>query len=182
MEPFATLLLAHLIADFPLQTDLIYRLKNQSIGGLALHAGVHALTTLALVQDGWRYWLYWLGLFAAHGITDWLKLRWHPTRKAPGFLIDQFAHLAVALLLTYLLPDIRSVLPTWLLYPALIYALLPLVLMWGWVDANDHEGGQITENQRWRQQRWLRFSHLVGYPLIACVGLALIISLITQNL
>ena len=51
MQLFATLLLGHLIADFPLQTDWVVQFKKRHITGLALHASIHVGVTALLIRD-----------------------------------------------------------------------------------------------------------------------------------
>ena len=52
MNLLAALLLGHLIGDFPLQTNQIYRLKSKSWLGIVLHAVVHVVIT-ALCRYVW---------------------------------------------------------------------------------------------------------------------------------
>lgn len=166
MEPTATLLLAHLIADFPLQTDLVYRMKNKSVIGLGLHAVVHVAVTILLVRNALVFWPYWFVLFLAHFLTDWVKLRWKASRQAVGFVLDQIAHLVMIAGLGMVMPQIESILPDVLLYPAVLYAWIPAILMFCWISALDRGNAGVSSRTSWMQNRLLHFSQVAGYPLI----------------
>ncbi|MCI0398497.1 MAG: DUF3307 domain-containing protein, partial [Chloroflexi bacterium] len=73
MDTLATLLLAHLIADFPLQTNRIYALKIRSNAGIALHVGIHLAVTILLLKNALADWLLLLILAVSHFTLDWLK-------------------------------------------------------------------------------------------------------------
>ena len=94
MSTFIVLLLAHLLADFPLQTNRIFRLKITSNVGLALHVLIHVLMAALLLQQPGQYLDLLLALATAHFVTDWLKVRFPTEPQWPGFVLDQVAHLA----------------------------------------------------------------------------------------
>lgn len=90
-EAFAALLLAHVIADFVLQTRFIAENKRRA-SVLLLHAAIVLLTAQAALGrvDLWEL----PALAALHALTDWLKAR----LARPGlaaFLADQAVHLAL---------------------------------------------------------------------------------------
>jgi len=93
---FYRLLLAHLLADFVLQTRWMVE-RKRSPGGLALHVGLVGLAALAVAWDRLAVWWPWLLLVvAAHAAIDWVKLRLEPRLRLPPifpFLADQAAHL-----------------------------------------------------------------------------------------
>lgn len=98
---FWTLFLAHLLGDYPLQTDEMARAK-QHWPGLLRHVAVHLLLLLLLAgADRGRLWPYLLALAAAHLAIDVLKnvlrRRW-PQRDFALYLLDQGLHLATLLL------------------------------------------------------------------------------------
>jgi hypothetical protein len=96
---FGILLLAHIIADFPLQTDRIYRWKQQSAWGLAPHIMVHVVINVLLLSPFWRHTQVWIALLAlagAHAVVDRTKVilrREKPIEQLPAFAVDQVVHL-----------------------------------------------------------------------------------------
>jgi uncharacterized integral membrane protein len=75
MNLLAALLLGHLIGDFPLQTNQIYRLKNKSWLGIVLHAVVHVVITALLICQPLSVWPLFVYLGVLHFLIDLLKLR-----------------------------------------------------------------------------------------------------------
>lgn len=102
MQLLLRLILAHIIADFFLQTDRMSQGKNaagkERWTYLLLHSGIHALTAYLLVAE-WTGWEIPLVIFISHFVIDTLKTR-HKGRSLRAFLLDQGAHLAVIALLT----------------------------------------------------------------------------------
>ena len=180
MEKVATLLLAHLIADFPLQTNLVYRLKTSSRYGLALHAGIHAAVSMLLVRDSLRLWPYWLALFAAHFAIDWGKLHQKPSNQARGFLVDQGLHFSFLVLLALLMPGFESVLPAAVLYAGVIFALAPVILMYLWIYAQSQPQPAPSARRSWAKERFLAYSHRAGYLLVAGVLIAWLAVVVMQ--
>jgi hypothetical protein len=180
MESFLTLLLAHLIADFPLQTDGVYRFKARSWVGVAVHSLIHVLAAMLLVRGSGQYLPAWIFLLVTHFLTDFIKLRVKTRLMSTGFLVDQLAHLVVVILIAAWHPGMQSVLPTWLLLVALAYAWVPATLMFLWVYSNDLAKDAATNQERaaWMQQNLLRFSQVSGYPLVALVAAGLAGSLL----
>jgi hypothetical protein len=168
MNLFATLLLAHLIADFPLQTNGLYRLKRRHLAGVLLHSGIHCLITAILIKNPLANWPMLVTLFAFHVVIDWVKLRVEFKFYSLGFLLDQLAHLLALLVITAWASASRGVLPPVILYPALAYALVPGLLMFLSVLAIDLE--RLAHNPVWwpklKAPQIVMLSHLVGYPLV----------------
>ncbi|MDR0940382.1 MAG: DUF3307 domain-containing protein [Mediterranea sp.] len=91
------LLLAHLLADFPLQTDLICEGKHRERPARylfhVLHALIHAGVSYILVGQ-WNNWVIPLVLFVTHLTIDIVKLEcWKDSITT--FIIDQLLHLGV---------------------------------------------------------------------------------------
>lgn len=177
-QAFATLLLAHLIADFPLQSNWIYRLKNASNVGIALHSLIHVLAAVVLARDTFHFWWYWLFLFVTHFITDWVKLRVKTAKQWIGFLVDQLVHLSVVIIMVWMKPDLTSVLPLTVLYPLLILGFVPAIFMFYWIWALDQgkEKAKTSPRLAWMQQHLLRVSQLSGYPVVVLMVGALLYS------
>ena len=110
------LLLAHLLGDFPLQSEWISRNKDSNLRALLLHGGIHYLLAwacllfftpvsgLSIVNH-----LLILGYIIIHLLIDKLKCRLTSRKTLPDdaktFLLDQLVHVAVlacvVLLLTW---------------------------------------------------------------------------------
>ena len=50
MNFFYLLLLAHVVGDFPLQNDAIFRLKQKSMMGVVVHVAVFAAVALIILS------------------------------------------------------------------------------------------------------------------------------------
>ena len=177
MNILFTLVLAHLIADFPLQTDRIFAMKLKSSRGIALHVLIHLLVTALLIKDPLSHMPLFIILAVTHFSIDWLKLRFPTQRQVPGFLIDQVAHLTVLLFLAGTMPHLQSVLPAWLLIIAMIYAFVPPVIMLLWLLAID-QGVVRTQTDRcirWAQRHLLPLSQQAGLPLLVGVAFGLLL-------
>lgn len=193
MDLFATLVLAHLIADFPLQTQWIYQFKTRSPAGVALHTAIHLAVTAALIRNPLDHWPLLACLGAAHYLTDWLKLRFLTTTQTTGFLLDQAAHLAAMGLLALaslsgrpMWAGVGALLPPELLYPAIAYALAPAAMTFLWVLANDRPpsglrttfGGLKTTfgGSAWAGLQVLTLSKLAGLPLVMAIAVERLLS------
>ncbi|MCL4266002.1 MAG: DUF3307 domain-containing protein [Anaerolineae bacterium] len=183
MTIFLTLLLAHLLGDFPLQTNRIFRMKVQGPKGLALHAAIHVLVTALLIQNFWQVWptLFILGIL--HYLTDWAKLRYANDPLTPGFILDQAIHVLTLALLTMLTPQIIPVLPLWFLIPAAGLALIPALLTFAYVWASDQCRANMsrpilsTATIQWACTQLLPLSQKTGWVIVAmlvAVGLLVV--------
>ena len=113
LETGVALVLAHLLADFLLQTDAMVRDKLRPLVLLG-HVGI--VTAVSWVALGFAPVPVLLLLVAAsHFVFDRAKLRWAAARRARGiepgfaaFATDQAAHLAVIALAASLWPDAWS--------------------------------------------------------------------------
>jgi len=130
MHFFLCLFLGHLLGDFPLQTDAVYRLKTANGRGVFLHAGIVTAVTLALVFPyGFKAALGVLTVGVLHGAVDALKLSWQraePRHAHALFWLDQTVHVGLLLLLAAVLgfprPETCQVkwLPAWYWEPAVL--------------------------------------------------------------
>jgi len=97
---FLRLYLAHLIADFPLQTDKIYAYKVRSIKGIILHSGISAFMMMIFLWpflNRYQSWLFILMIWITHAIQDQWKVL-HSAKNSRGnhifwYCFDQFLHL-----------------------------------------------------------------------------------------
>lgn len=100
-ETFLALLVAHLIADFPLQPDwMIERKGNPAV--LALHAAL-IFTTAGLALGAWPPALLAI-LLATHLIMDAIKV-YLLKDTLRTFTLDQAVHLVVIAALSYVYPQ-----------------------------------------------------------------------------
>lgn len=104
-ETFAALLLAHVLADFVLQTAKMAANKRRP-GVLAAHTAV-VFAIAAMVLGSWDGpSLAWLaGLAVFHGATDAAKAR-IPASRLVAFFVDQALHLAAIAALAAYLPGL----------------------------------------------------------------------------
>ena len=101
IETFAALLLAHSLADFPLQTKWMVQNKRQPLPMLAHIAVVLAASILT---TGNLHPLIFI-LAAVHMLIDTIKVAYLPNKLA-SFLLDQAAHLASILAVAALHPNL----------------------------------------------------------------------------
>lgn len=115
MNFFYLLLLAHVVGDFPLQNDAIFRLKKKSMMGVVVHVAVFAAVALIILSPFLSQSVVWatiLLLSVTHLLLDHLKVKM--TRLPAGdrfrhFLADQALHIffigLAAYWLTQTVPD-----------------------------------------------------------------------------
>ncbi|NBZ87874.1 DUF3307 domain-containing protein [Rhodobacteraceae bacterium CYK-10] len=101
-ETFAALLLAHVLADFVLQTRWMAEAKREP-AALGLH-GLVVFATAAAALGSLSPWL--LGLTVAHLLTDLAKSL--APKGVAAFLLDQAAHLAAIVALAALQPGLMA--------------------------------------------------------------------------
>lgn len=101
-ELLLPLITAHLLADFPLQSDREVERKHD-LEVLARHLFVVAAVSWLLVGD-WRLWTVPLMVLVAHGIIDVVKTHTADPDSLVGFVADQGAHLASLGLVAWLVP------------------------------------------------------------------------------
>ena len=101
MSILLRLLLAHIIADFFLQTKWMVEGKEnggkRSMRMLTLHSIIHSLMAYLIVGD-WSLWYIAIVIFVTHFIIDWCKIQFRGN-SVSAFLIDQLSHMAVIFVL-----------------------------------------------------------------------------------
>jgi hypothetical protein len=122
---FWTLLLCHLIADYPLQTDAMVQAKKR-LPGLTLHVAVHLVTMLVIVlgiaRMEWRTALpAILAVTVFHFAIDvWKNVlsKLRPHWVISGYLQDQVLHVASLLFVADWLTGVEmfAVPATWVIY------------------------------------------------------------------
>ena len=115
------LILAHFLADYPLQTDGMVAYKSKHFAGIVLHSLVHVVTSVLLgmpfVMQG-NFWLAIATMFVTHNALDqgkvWVHRRFKNANRFLFYVLDQVGHMAVIagsswLWLRNLTPDIGGV-------------------------------------------------------------------------
>ncbi|MBX3015505.1 MAG: DUF3307 domain-containing protein [Caldilineaceae bacterium] len=176
MDLIAALFLSHLIGDFPLQTNQIYRLKNESWVGIVLHVAIHLMVTGIMIRPSLTVWPLFVILGVLHFLIDLLKLRLPLKQLALGFLLDQGAHLLVLYALAQIWAGTTtSVLPLPVLLPMIGYALMLATLVFFWVLANELTTRSCGERRaiHWASTHLLELSQYAGLPLLFVLSLRL---------
>ncbi len=172
---FAILLIGHLIADFPLQTNRVYALKKSGWSGLALHAGIHVLVTAILLIHPWQYVGVLLTLGLAHMVTDWGKLHLKCRWMTLGFLLDQAVHIGTLYILARFIRAQDVFLPPPLLFAVLAYTTLPALLTFTSVIGQDVRRLRDYEHasDAW-ESRTLHLAQVLGWPLLVLLVAAVL--------
>ncbi len=95
------LLFAHVLSDFVFQSDNICegkqgKTKKKYVYQL-LHSFIHALTAYLFVAD-WKNWIIPMVIFVSHTLVDYIKVE-YLKKDVASFLIDQFVHIVVIVVL-----------------------------------------------------------------------------------
>ncbi len=111
---FYQLLLAHLIADFPLQFNELFKLKVKSKWGVLLHGAiVGVVAILFLLPYIFCIWM-WVAiiiLIASHFLIDYARVIFARKTNLDNlwiFLLDQFCHIGVIWLISLLIISISA--------------------------------------------------------------------------
>lgn len=169
-----TLLLAHLLGDFPLQTNKVFKLKNEGNSGLALHVAIHLMVTAILIRQPLQFWPVLAVLGIAHFTTDWIKLKYPGKNQAASFVWDQLIHYVTILLIGLWMPNLPAILPAWLMLPAIMIAFIPAIMIFFWVWANQIK--QTKPNKEhfcitWASQSLLPLSQRLGLVVVLALAL-----------
>jgi hypothetical protein len=169
MNLLAALVLAHLIADFPLQTNKIFEIKQKGGVGILPHVFIHFIVTALLIQNPWQQLPLLLSLGVIHYLIDWYKIKTTVCCTMQGFLTDQLAHFISLVGLAAVFSGIEITIPEYLLYSCVFYAFLPAIMMASWVYADTHEG-KSSKVLRWVQAEMLLMSQGAGLIIAFYVG------------
>jgi len=184
---FWHLFLAHLIGDYPLQSEWLVENKR-SLWGLSLHTAIHlAVTLLVLGSASAEAWPKVLLLIIIHFLLDLTKSsllsKW-PTHAALQYVIDQVLHIvSIFLVARWIASDLDPMLmPVNTIWP--VYAIGYLMVTYVWYiterlfTVDDAVYQTELENQFWPRMItravMLTLFLFVGQSLeIALVGMAL---------
>jgi hypothetical protein len=100
-----SLLLAHLVGDFLLQTSSLAKMKKKSLRMMVLHSLINGAAAYLFLAS-WRAWLVPLIISVSHFLIDFAKSRFKKD-SLWLFLADQALHVSIMLLFVvfYLLPN-----------------------------------------------------------------------------
>ncbi|MFN8445412.1 MAG: DUF3307 domain-containing protein [Caldilineaceae bacterium] len=180
-ELVAILTLAHLLADFPLQTNTIAKMKVESLRGLLAHVAIHMATCWALLGFELRFWILvsWLGL--AHFMVDYIKVKSGTDRSVLFFVLDQLAHLACIFIISInvatTLGEMQHAISTTILYPSLFVATSFVLMVLGWIWANNLHDEMVNRyiSLRWGRERLLELEQRAGFGLICIIGVGVML-------
>ena len=112
-------LLAHVLADFQLQSQKMADLKSRRLNFLILHLGIVLLPLLSFVLVLPKYLLFFSLVWLSHALIDLLKyklnsliVQQHAQKFA--FILDQILHLISIFALYFLLGQQQIPAPNWL--------------------------------------------------------------------
>jgi len=101
------LLLAHIIADFPLQTKQIFKVKMNTQWGVLLHTLIVLIFSILFAfpyLENLRVIIIIIIIFATHTIIDKIKLEYskkNANQDIKVFLLDQFLHISIIAALSF---------------------------------------------------------------------------------
>ncbi|HAJ32244.1 MAG TPA: hypothetical protein DCK79_02575 [Candidatus Atribacteria bacterium] len=104
---FYRLLLAHIIADFPLQTKQIFKVKMNTKWGVLLHSSIVLIFSIFFafpyLEDPKVIIVLWV-IFLSHTVIDKIKLDYskkNANQDIKVFLLDQFLHISIIAALSF---------------------------------------------------------------------------------
>ncbi len=104
---FYRLLLAHIIADFPLQTKQIFKVKMNTQWGVILHTLIVLIFSVLFAfpyLEGSKVIIILLIIFLSHTVIDKLKLEYSKKTNNQSIkilILDQVLHIAIIAVLTF---------------------------------------------------------------------------------
>jgi hypothetical protein len=158
---FVTLFLAHLIADYPLQTDWLVKAKR-TWSGLIIHVAIHLMVLLLVCLPHLSTtWPFLVVLAIAHLLIDAFKsalTRWRPQWNAGGYLFDQLLHiLSIWAIGKWAMLAIAGGWPiqrTWQIY---LIAFLLVTSVWYITESVLFSASQAYQRELF-EQRWTRMA------------------------
>lgn len=178
MDRYLALLIAHIIADFPLQAGIIYKWKTTSKLGLLVHTGIHIATMFILFKPPYTWWGALVILGALHYFIDWAKLKWPIRPQLLGFILDQVWHVLSLIPIAILFPQMEPRLPEDILLRNFLVVLISPILLMLWtytfdITATAHNTRASTIVD-WSRRNLLRFSQIVGFISVAIILIQII--------
>ncbi|MBX3016076.1 MAG: DUF3307 domain-containing protein [Caldilineaceae bacterium] len=183
MDLLIMLLIAHLFADFPLQTNALAKFKETNWRGVLAHVGVHLLVMTLLIYNSLHYWPLILGIGLVHFTIDLGKLIYPGSKGIGYFLFDQSLHLLTLLFAAYIAQQVWQpapvgILPQAWLLPTLSAACIPalMVLFWVWTNTLSQEYIAQVQILQWSKHQILGLEQRFGQFLIGLVLLEFVLT------
>jgi len=104
---FYRLLLAHIIADFPLQTNQIFKIKTNTEWGVLIHTLIVLIFSILFAfpyLEDIKVIIVIVVIFLSHTVIDKLKMEYSKKTKNQSIrilLLDQVLHIAIIAILTF---------------------------------------------------------------------------------
>jgi len=182
MEIFFLLTLAHLLTDYPLQTNWVYQQKTRGFMSGIYHSGTLLLSHLLLLfpyLGDTRISIALIGIAALHHVQDYIKVELFDNKGRLilfGYVLDQVMHFTIFALLAWATSSYFMPLPVanmdyvfWYHDPLFSgYFILLIMATFGW---------EITAFVRRRDKDASLIFHR-NYPRMAMRGLLLTIGYI----
>jgi hypothetical protein len=106
MNPILYLLLAHFVADYPLQPSSLVDFKKKNYLGILLHCLIHMVLLILVLLPFLHLVSVWIGIaviFITHNIIDYFKIYFdkkYPACRLVCYLLDQTMHMIVIALVS----------------------------------------------------------------------------------
>lgn len=180
---FWHLFLAHLIGDYPLQSEWLIENKR-SLWGLTLHIAIHLAVTLFIVGSASaEVWPKILVLVLIHFLLDFTKSlfgsRW-PKQGALQYVVDQLLHiLSIFLVSRWIESDLdASLLPVNTIWPIYTIGYLMVTYVW-YITERLFTLGDETYQSELENQFWPRMiTRAVMLTVFLFVGRSITIAVI----
>lgn len=180
MDRYLTLLIAHILADFPLQAGVIYTWKTSSKLGLGLHVAIHMVVMLFMFENPLSWWPALVALGIVHYSIDWAKLRVPVRPQTLGYIVDQALHAASLIPIALIFRNMEPTIPErYLVFDFLLAMTSPILLMF-WTYTWDVR--EPVPNTRpyslwtWAKRRLLPISQWTGFILIGAIAVQVLAS------
>lgn len=105
MNVFLLLLLSHLIADFPFQTNFVFKARYKYKYGGIFHILIHTVLNIFFLTPYILYYQTWIGIgiiSITHYFIDRMK-----KSNIVTFLLDQVLHIAIIIVVAFIMRDLK---------------------------------------------------------------------------
>jgi hypothetical protein len=173
MDRYLALLIAHILADFPLQAGVIYKWKTASKLGLGLHVAIHMVVMLFMFEDPLSWWPALVALGIIHYLIDWAKLRFPVKPQTLGYIIDQALHAASLIPIALIFRNMQPTIPDQYLVFDFVLAMASPILLMFWTYTWDVR--EPLPNTRpyslltWAKRSLLPISQWIGFLSIGVI-------------
>lgn len=173
MDRYVALIIAHILADFPLQAGVVYTWKTQSKLGLGIHTLIHIFVFYILFEPPRTWWPALVLLLVMHYLIDWAKLKYPIRPQLLGFILDQFWHVLSLIPIAIFFPTMVPSIPREYLVIDFVLCMISPILLMFWTYTLDlghlKEGDKYYDLKEWARQNLLRWSQITGFVSVAIV-------------